>query len=120
VLSGDYRIGADGPFKIVANEVAIGLTMPYAAIEICRQRLAPAHFHRAVITSELYTPERAVAAGFLDEVVAAADVECAARDAATRLAGLKMEAHTATKLRTRAESLTALRRAIELDDAAFA
>jgi enoyl-CoA hydratase len=120
VLSGDYRIGVDGPFKIVANEVAIGLTMPYAAIEICRQRLAPAHFHRAVITSELYTPERAVAAGFLDEVVAAGDLERAARDAATRLAGLKMEAHKATKLRTRAESLTALRRAIELDDAAFA
>jgi enoyl-CoA hydratase len=26
VLAGDYRIGAEGPFKIGANEVAIGLT----------------------------------------------------------------------------------------------
>ena len=42
VLSGDYRIGARGPFKITANEVAIGITMPRAAVEICRQRLTPA------------------------------------------------------------------------------
>ncbi len=41
LLSGDYRIGAAGPFKITANEVAIGLPMPMAAIEICRQRLTP-------------------------------------------------------------------------------
>jgi enoyl-CoA hydratase len=73
-----------------------------------------------VITSELYNPERAVAAGFLDEIVAAADLDRAARDAATRLSALKMDAHAATKLRTRAESLAAIRRAIERDDAAFA
>ena len=56
LLSGDYRIGVDGPFQIVANEVAIGLTMPWAAIEICRQRLTPSHFHRVVNLSEVYTP----------------------------------------------------------------
>jgi enoyl-CoA hydratase len=36
VLCGDYRIGANGPYKLTANEVAIGLTVPRAAIEICR------------------------------------------------------------------------------------
>ena len=35
-------IGAEGPFKLVANEVAIGLTLPLAAVEVCRQRLSPA------------------------------------------------------------------------------
>ena len=34
VLSADYRIGVSGPFRITANEVAIGLVMPRAAIEI--------------------------------------------------------------------------------------
>ena len=52
LLSGDYRIGVNGPFRLVANEVAIGLTMPQTAIEICRQRLAPSHFNRAVILAE--------------------------------------------------------------------
>ena len=28
LLCGDYRVGATGPYKITANEVAIGLTMP--------------------------------------------------------------------------------------------
>ena len=50
LLSVDYRIGADGAHKIGPNEVAIGMTMPRFGVEICRQRLAPAHFHRAVLT----------------------------------------------------------------------
>src|SRR5262245_53944205 len=33
VLSGDYRIGADGPYRIGANEVAIGITIPFFAVE---------------------------------------------------------------------------------------
>lgn len=120
VLSGDYRIGADGPFKIVANEVAIGLTMPYSATEICRQRLTRTHFNRAVITAELYTPERAVPAGFLDEVVPPADVARVANETAARLGKLDLDAFKNTKLRARSDTLAALHRAIELDDAAFA
>jgi enoyl-CoA hydratase len=119
VLSGDYRIGAAGDYKINANEVAIGMTMPHAAIEICRQRLAPAHFHRAVILSEVYSPGDAVAAGFLDRTVAADDLLSEAHAVAVGLGKLNMDAHTATKLRTRSQALTALRAAIESDQAAF-
>ena len=60
VLSADYRVGVNGPYRLVANEVAIGLTMPRAAIEICRRRLAPAHLNRAVILAESYGPSNAV------------------------------------------------------------
>src|SRR5262245_60527102 len=79
LLAGDYRVGALGPYRIGANEVAIGITMPFFGVEICRQRLAPAHFQRAVINAEMYRPDDAVAAGFLDRVVPAADVQDAAR-----------------------------------------
>jgi enoyl-CoA hydratase len=82
LLSGDDRIGAEGPYRLVANEVAIGLTMPWAAIEICRQRLAPSHFLRAVNLSETYSPSGALAAGFLDRVVDEADLLPAALAAA--------------------------------------
>lgn len=34
LLSGDYRVGILGPFKNCTNEVAIGMIMPQAAIEI--------------------------------------------------------------------------------------
>jgi enoyl-CoA hydratase len=116
LLSADFRIGAAGAFKIGANEVAIGLTMPHSAIEICRQRLNRVHFSRAVITAEIYAPEQAVGAGFLDQVVPAADLLPAAQKVATRLSALDMAAHAATKLRARDSALRALRKAIEADD----
>jgi enoyl-CoA hydratase len=116
VLSGDYRIGAEGDFKIGANEVAIGLTMPDFGIEICRQRLAPAHFNRAVINAEIYTPDQAVIAGFLDQVVPMAELLDVAQQKARQLTKLNMPAHAATKLRARGETLKALRQAIKMGD----
>jgi enoyl-CoA hydratase len=118
VLSGDYRVGAAGEYKIGANEVAIGITMPFFGVEICRQRLAPAHFNRAVINAEIYRPEDAVAAGFLDRIVPASDLQVVARTIAADLARLDMGVHTATKLRARDHALKAIRAAIEADDAA--
>jgi enoyl-CoA hydratase len=115
LLSGDYRIGAAGDFKIHANEVAIGLPMPRSAVEICRQRLTPAHFNRAVNLAEAYTPEEAVAAGFLDWVVPPAEVRSAAQAKAAELAKLNMAAHEVSKQRVREGALEALRAAIRID-----
>jgi enoyl-CoA hydratase len=117
LLSGDYRLGVSGPYKLTANEVAIGLTMPRAATEILRQRLAPAYFNRAVTIAEPFSPENAVAAGFLDRVVERADLADAARATALQLAALDKRAHAESKLRARAHTLAALRVAIDADDA---
>jgi enoyl-CoA hydratase len=119
VLSGDYRIGARGHYKVTANEVAIGMTMPRAAVEICRQRLTPACFSRAVGLAEVFSPDDAVAAGFLDRVVPAAELAQAAAAAAAELASLDLGAHAATKLRARQMAQVALRDAIETDDAEY-
>ena len=119
VLSGDYRIGVSGPYRLTANEVAIGMTVPQAAVEICRQRLTPACFNRAVLLAEVFQPQDAVAAGFLDRVVPAAELAAAAAAAAAGLARLDRDAHAATKLRVRRPAVTALRAAIESDDAGY-
>ncbi|MDX2168697.1 MAG: crotonase/enoyl-CoA hydratase family protein [Deltaproteobacteria bacterium] len=115
LLSGDYRIGAGGPYRITANEVAIGLTMPLAAVEILRQRLAPSYFNRAVMIAEPFWPGTAVEAGFLDRVVEPGEVLAAARNIAESLRGLDMSAHAATKLRARQPTLRAIRAGIEAD-----
>ncbi len=120
LLSCDFRIGTAGPYRITANEVAIGLTMPRPGIELCRQRLTPAHFNRAVILAEVYSPDEAVAAGFLDRAVSAAEFGPAARAVAERLAQLDRAAHAATKQRTRQQALAAVRHSIEDDARAFA
>jgi enoyl-CoA hydratase len=115
LLSADYRLGADGPFRIGANEVAIGITMPHFGVEICRQRLAPAHCNRAVTLSEMYKPADAVAAGFLDRIVSPAELHDEAQKLAADLARLNMAVHTASKLRMREQSLKAIRAAIDAD-----
>ena len=120
LLCGDYRVGVAGPFKITANEVAIGLTMPRAAVEICRQRLTPAHFNRTVVIAETFAPADAVAAGFLDRTAPASGVHEVARDVAAQLATLDLSAHAATKLRARGPALDAIRSAIDTDMAAYA
>ncbi len=109
LMCADYRIGIDGPFKIGMNEVAIGMTLPYFAIEIARQRLAPAYFSRATILAELYSPEDAIAPGFLDRVVPPEVLLETARQTATALTELDMKAHHATKLRVRRTALDAIR-----------
>ncbi len=121
LLAGDHRLGAEGPFKIGANEVAIGLTMPLAAVELCRERLTPSWFNRAVLTAEIVSPAEAASAGFLDRVVGAAELgEEALSTARSFRAGLDMRAHHETKLRARSGLLARLRAAVEEDDRALA
>jgi enoyl-CoA hydratase len=115
LLAADMRIGVDGPFKIGLNEVQIGLTVPLFVVELARQRLHPAHFDRAVVNATIYSPQDAIAAGFLDRVVAADELEAATAEAAEVLAGLNAEAHAATKLRARGGALAAVREAIETE-----
>jgi enoyl-CoA hydratase len=115
LLSGDYRIGAEGPYKLVANEVAIGLTFPRVGIEILRQRLTPAAFNRAAMLAEPFSPDDAVPAGFLDRVVAPAEVRAAARDAAIQFAALDLAAHAGTKAIARAATLAEMQASIDAD-----
>lgn len=114
-LAADLRMGVRGPFRIGLNEVQIGLTVPWFAIELARQRLHPAHFDRAVVGAEIYGPDEALAAGFLDRVVPAEELHDASMQALTRLAKLDAKAHAATKLRARAGALELLRSAIQTE-----
>ena len=120
LLSGDYRVGASGPYRLQANEVAIGLTLPHAAVEVLRQRLTAAAFGRAAILAEAFGPEEGAAAGFLDRVVPPVRVLAEARAQAEMFTLLDRNAHVGTKLRARRPALDALRRAIEADKAEFA
>ena len=113
LLGADVRIGVDGPFQIGLNEVRIGLTMPWFVIVLARARLHPAQFDAAVIRARMYTPAEAIDAGFLDRVVAPAELRAASVETATALAQLDMRAYRETKLRVRGETLDRLRAAID-------
>lgn len=115
LLSADYRIGVDGPFSIGLNEVQIGMTMHHAGIELARDRLSNAALHRSVINGEMFNPQSAIAAGFLDVVVSAEELQGAALAAARQLKKINMTAHKNTKLKVRKVLLETLDNAIIQD-----
>lgn len=115
LLSVDYRVGVQGSFKLGLNEVAIGMTMHHTGIEIARHRLSPSHFYRSVVNAEIFDPEAAVAAGFLDEVVAPEALMERAQALAGQFGKLNMRAHRETKLKAKAEYLARLDQCIEQD-----
>jgi enoyl-CoA hydratase len=113
VLSADYRVGVEGSYRITANEVAIGLTMPDAAIEIMRNRLTPSAFNRAVTLAEPFSAANAVETGFLDSVVPATALMETAYAVASAASTLDLAAHTASKLRARRATLAGIRAGLE-------
>ena len=102
LLVADRRIGADGPFKIGLNEVAIGMPLPTFGVELARYRMPPSAFDGAIL-GETMAPAAAVAAGYLDAVVAPDDVLGAAAAEAERLSALRRGAVDGTKQRARGE-----------------
>jgi enoyl-CoA hydratase len=115
IMSSDYRLAAEGDYRIGMNEVAIGITPPRFAIEIARQRLLPAYLSRTVVTGEMLGPTEAVTAGFFDRLVPAADLERAAQEAALAISKINLANHGLAKQRLRGETIAKIRQMIDED-----
>lgn len=115
LLSVDYRIGVEGAFSIGLNEVQIGMTMHHAGIELARDRLRKSAFHRSVINAEMFDPQAALDAGFLDKLVAPEALMQTALATARQLKKINMTAHKNTKLKVRKTLLETLDKVIVLD-----
>src|ERR1700745_1082311 len=116
--SGDHRVAAHA-YNIQANEVAIGMIIPYAALEIMKLRLTRSAYQQATGLAKTFFGETALAAGFVDEIVLPEMVVKRAEEAAREFAGLHQHAHAATKLRARADALAAIRAGIDGIEAEF-
>jgi enoyl-CoA hydratase len=113
LLACDVRLGARGTHRMGLNEVAIRITPPGFAIELARTRLHPAWLSRTVTLGEMYEPDEAAAAGFLDRVVEPSQLETTLEQVVGALAGLHLVSHVAAKIRLRAAAIAAMRQAIE-------
>lgn len=109
LLSADYRVAADVDLKVGLNEVAIGLTLPWFAIEIARHRLPRPWFDRCTVTGAMIGAEDGLRAGFIDEIVPSEELDARALAVAQELAGIDFDAHLATKLRIRREAIDGVR-----------
>src|SRR5271166_2091766 len=103
LLSGDHLVGSPD-HRVMANEVAIGLTMPRAALAILRHRLTPAAYQRAVGLAVPFVGEAAVAAGYLDELVRSDRVRVRAEELARNFTALDASAEVLDAVRTAIDS----------------
>lgn len=118
-LTGDWRVGAHGAFRVGLNEVAIGMPVPVLAVEFARDRLTAAELPSATLMSKIYDPAGAVAAGYLDEAVPAEQVAARAVEVAGRLAALSPVAYRATKERLRGQVAAHIRDTLAADIASM-
>ena len=105
LLSSDYRLCEDIPYKLGLNEIAIGLEMPEYGVDLVRERVALPHQIPALANSVVYTPKEAVAAGFLDKVVAEGTLLEEAEKIATMVSKIDMKAHVMAKRALRRDFL---------------
>jgi enoyl-CoA hydratase len=110
----DVRIGLKEGATFQANEILIGMTLPYFALETCRERVSTPHLH-LVGTASPYAGMDAVRAGLLDEAVAPELLTTAVQAHVERLKKAHPASFTATKKRLRAGVLAAMPPAIEKD-----
>lgn len=97
LLLADYRVGAEGAFRIALNEVAIGMTMPGPAMRLAQARLAPQWLSRCALQAQTLAPPEALAAGFFDELLPVEGVVERAREKARALAVLPRQAYRETR-----------------------
>ncbi|MDE0226551.1 MAG: crotonase/enoyl-CoA hydratase family protein [Gammaproteobacteria bacterium] len=106
LLTGDYRVGADGDFRIGLNETAIGLALPPFAVMLADERLSRRHLARATLGATIFSPEDAKDAGFLDEVVPLEKLRESALDVAREMVDLDGFAYAGTKQGLRGNAIS--------------
>ncbi len=115
LLGADIRVGAQGPFKIGLNEVAIAMTLPEWANTIARERLSKRHLQRAIANARITDATTAVDVGFLDMAVAPDQVLDTAIAEAVALAGLHAPSYARAMQEFRGQTLITMADQIAAD-----
>jgi enoyl-CoA hydratase/carnithine racemase len=98
----DYRVMAEGDFRIGLNEVQVGLPVPDVIAAALTRLTGQRHAEQLLVTGALLAPVEALSVGMIDRVVAIDRVVPAAIERCRTLAALPREACAATRRTTRA------------------
>jgi len=109
LLSCDVRIGTAGAFKIGANETQINMVLPIFASELVKARVADDFKTRSMVFGELFDPETAKKAGYLDQVVDASALLATAKATAEAIKPLSGSSLTGNKLLLRETTLATIK-----------
>jgi len=99
----DWRVMADGEFKLGLNEVQVGIPLPPVILAGLRRLVGLRQAERLAVTGELLSPRDALQAGLVDELVPTERVPEHALARCRTLLALPQEAMTSTRRLARAD-----------------
>ena len=112
LVCADKRIGIEGDYKYGLNETASDMDLPAFGYEPAVYRLAEAHRFESIVAAQIHSPESAMAAGFLDEVVPSTALVDRAMEHASRMGAFPQRALAADKLLSRSIPIERIRAAM--------
>ena len=99
----DWRVMAEGDFKIGLNEVPVGIPLPGVILAALRRLVGARQAERLSVSGALLSPQRALEVGLIDELTAIDQVIERALGWCEALLALPVEAMTATRRAARAD-----------------
>ena len=99
----DWRVMAQGEYKLGLNEVQVGIPLPPVIMGGLRRLVGPRRAENLGVSGALVSPEQALAAGLVDEVVPADDVVPRALAWCRNVLALPNEAMTLTRREARSD-----------------
>ena len=99
----DYRVMAEGPFRIGLNEVQVGLIVPEAIQLALRRVVGPYRAERLLVSGAMIDASTALACGFVDELTGVDQVTTRALFWMNELLALPAHAMLATRKLARAD-----------------
>ncbi len=111
-LACDYRIGAEGDYKVGLAEMRVGVPFPVAAMAIVQSELSRPVARAMVLTARNSNPSEAVKLGFLDELQSLDWLLPRALDVAEEMAALPRSNYRLIKRQLRASALSRIDDAI--------
>jgi enoyl-CoA hydratase len=111
-LACDYRVGAEGDYRLGLAEARVGVVYPVAAMTIVKSELAPATARTMVLTARNYSPSEALEMGVLDELQPADRLLTRAMEVAREMAALPRSTYVRIKRSLRSQALALIDDAI--------
>jgi enoyl-CoA hydratase len=118
VLAADGRLMADGGGRIGIPELLVGVPFPAAPLEVVRFVVPRDKVQSLIYTGKTMSPQEALAAGLVDEVVARDNLLARAGEIAQQFAQIPPPVYRLTKQSLRADALERIDRTSELFDRA--
>jgi enoyl-CoA hydratase/carnithine racemase len=99
----DWRVGAEGDFKLGLNEVRVGIILPPMILAALRRQVGPRQAERLAVTGALISPQEALNVGLVDELAPAEQVVSCALEWCQALLEVPVEAMAVTRSNARTD-----------------